>query len=95
MVGAAALILSREPKWARELSRTAPLAARSVTRVSSRHDRVVAGPFFPSVPAEAVGAGGGTIQTDHDLEKIVVGNEPAVSGGFGSQVITHNDDDAM
>jgi hypothetical protein len=27
--------------------------------------------------------------TDHDLEKIVVGNEPAVSGGLGSQVNTH------
>jgi hypothetical protein len=39
--------------------------------------------------------GGGTIKQDHDLEKIVVGNEPAVSGGFGSQVKTHNDDDAM
>jgi Helicase HerA, central domain len=28
--------------------------------------------------------------TDHDLEKIVVGNEPAVSGGLGSQANTHN-----
>ena len=37
---------------------------------------------------------GGTIRDDHDLEKIVVGNEPAVSGGLGSQVTTHSDDDA-
>ena len=35
------------------------------------------------------------MRDDHDLEKIVVGNEPAVSGGFGSQVTTHSDDDAM
>jgi hypothetical protein len=28
-----------------------------------------------------------TIEAGHDLEKIVVGNEPAVSGGLGSQVI--------
>jgi phytoene dehydrogenase-like protein len=50
---------------------------------------------LPSLRAEAARARGGTIETGHDLEKIVVGNEPAVSGGFGSQVITHNDDDAM
>jgi hypothetical protein len=31
----------------------------------------------------------------HHLEKIVAENEPDVSGGLGSQVITHNDDDAM
>jgi len=37
----------------------------------------------------------GTIRRGHHLEKIVAGNEPAVSGGLGSQVITHNDDDAM
>ena len=33
----------------------------------------------------------GTIEQGHHLEKIVAGNEPAVSGGLGSQVITHND----
>ena len=37
----------------------------------------------------------GTIRRGHHLERIVAGNEPAVSGGLGSQVITHNDDDAM
>src|SRR5713226_4474366 len=29
------------------------------------------------------------IEQGPDLEKIVAGNEPAVSGGFGSQAITH------
>jgi len=29
------------------------------------------------------------------VAKIVAGNEPAMSGGFGSQVTTHDDDDAM
>jgi hypothetical protein len=28
-------------------------------------------------------------------KKIVAGNEPAVSGGLGSQAITHNGDGAM
>jgi len=37
----------------------------------------------------------GTIEQGHHPEKIVAGNEPVVSGGFGSQVITHIDDDAM
>ena len=37
----------------------------------------------------------GTIEQGHDLEKIVVGNEPAVSGGFGSLSQTHNTKDAM
>src|ERR1035441_6861774 len=32
----------------------------------------------------------GTIEQGHDLEMIVVGNEPAVSGGFGSLSQTHN-----
>jgi hypothetical protein len=32
---------------------------------------------------------------DHGRETIVVGNEPDVSGRFGSHVKTHNDDDAM
>jgi hypothetical protein len=30
---------------------------------------------------------GGTIDDDHDLEKVAVGNEPEVSGGLGSQAI--------
>lgn len=46
-------------------------------------------PPLPPVPA------GGTIGEGHHLEKIVAGNEPAVSGGFGSLVTTHNDCDAM
>jgi hypothetical protein len=37
--------------------------------------------ILPSLVAEAAAVGAGTIQTGHDLEKIVVGNEPAVSGG--------------
>lgn len=39
--------------------------------------------------------GGGRIRVGHYLAKIVAGNEPAVSGGLGSQVITHNDDGTM
>jgi len=31
-----------------------------------------------------------TINRGLDLERIVAGNEPAVSGGFGSQAISHN-----
>jgi hypothetical protein len=31
----------------------------------------------------------------HHLEKIVAENEPDVSGELGSQVNTHNDNDAM
>jgi hypothetical protein len=37
----------------------------------------------------------GTIERGHILEKIVAGNEPVVSGGLGSLVMTHNDEDAM
>jgi hypothetical protein len=47
---------------------------------------------LPSLRAEAARPKGGTIMTGRDLEKI---DEPAVSGGVGSQVITHNDDAAM
>jgi hypothetical protein len=34
-------------------------------------------------------------QVSLDLEKIVAGSEPAVSGRFGSQATTHNGDSAM
>ena len=53
------------------------------------------GEFIPSRDHGGRGISGGTIRDDHDLEKIVVGNEPAVSGGLGSQVTTHSDDDTM
>jgi hypothetical protein len=55
-----------------------------------------AGLFFSNLPFP----GGGRVaerrynQGGHRLEQIVAGNEPAVSGGFGSQVIRQNDDDA-
>ena len=52
-------------------------------------------PLFPTLPPRSPRITSGTIKRDHDLEKIVVGSEPAVSGGLGSQVNTHNDDDAM
>ena len=47
------------------------------------------GCLLPSPPsAHATGHNCvGTIAVGLDLEKIVAGNEPAVSGGFGSQVI--------
>ncbi len=51
-------------------------------------------PSPPWFSAERV-EDGGTIDQGHHLEKIVAGNEPAVSGGFGSPVTTHNDHDAM
>ena len=41
--------------------------------------------LFPLLPARL--GGGCTIEGDHDRETIVVGNEPAVSGGLGSQVM--------
>ena len=37
---------------------------------------------------------GGTINVA-TIPRIVAGNEPAVSGGLGSRVKTHNDSDAM
>ena len=52
------------------------------------------GESIPSLRRGSRRISGGTIRDDHDLEKIVVGNEPAVSGGLGSQVTTHSDDDA-
>jgi len=51
--------------------------------------------LIPPSPPGCRQSSGGTIQDDHGLEKIVVGNEPAVSGGFGSPVTTHSDNDAM
>ena len=45
--------------------------------------------------ADQRGSSEGTIGQGHYLEKIVAGNEPVVSGGFGSLVTTHNDTDAM
>ncbi len=52
--------------------------------------RAEIGEFIPTLQRLA-----GYDEGDHDRETIVVGNEPAVSGGFGSHVTTHNDDDAM
>jgi hypothetical protein len=72
-----------------------PAPTGQVIHASSKADRLAAHTILPCIRAEAAQARVGTIETGHDLETIVVGNEPAVSGGFGSQVITHNDDGAM
>jgi len=53
------------------------------------------GESIPSLRRGGRRISGGIIRDDHDLEKIVVGNEPAVSGGLGSQVTTHSDNDTM
>ena len=59
-----------------------PSAALRTARVYGRDERTVSGRT-----KELTRGDRGTIREDHDLEKIVVGHEPAVSGGLGSRFI--------